>query len=386
MTEPDNVVSLIPREPATAATGATALHVLDRVEDFLARFVAYPSDDARVAHALWIAHTWLMDEWEETPRVFFSSPEAGSGKSRALDVTEPLVPRPVKAVNVTPAYLVRKVSDPAGLPTILYDEIDTVFGGKAREGTEDIRAFLNAGYRKGTSIGRVRTRGNEHVPEDLPAFCAVALAGIDNLPDTISSRCVIVRMRRRAPDQKIDKWRHRDNFPEGLVIGTELAKWASRNRKRVGRPQMPDGVEDRNADVWEPLLAVADLAGGDWPRRARVAAVAHVAAAKGMRETVGIRLLSDLRSVFADVDRLSTTEILDRLHKIEGAPWGDWYGGKITARWLSDNLARYEVSPRTIRIGDRTPKGYLASDLVDSWRRYVDPAIEPGVSQPPAIA
>ena len=359
--------------PRGSATSATALHVLDQVEDFLARFVAYPSDDERVAHVLWVAHTWFMDEWEETPRLFFSSPEPGSGKSRALDVTEPLIPRPVKAVNVTPAYLVRKVSDPEGRPTILYDEIDTVFGGKPREGTEDIRAFLNAGYRKGTTIGRVRTRGNEHVPEDLPAFCAVALAGIDNLPDTLSSRCVIVRMRRRAPEQRIDKWRHRDNFPEGEAIGKRLAKWADRHRERLGRPVMPDGVEDRAADVWEPLLAVADLAGGDWPRRARVAAVALVAPAGGMRESIGIRLLTDLRSVFGATDRLWTSEILDRLHKIEGAPWGDWYGKPISSRWLSENLARYEVRPKDVRAGSAVRKGYLAADLLDPWRRYVDP-------------
>ena len=105
---------------------------LDDVEQFLRRFVAYPTDHARVAHTLWIGHAWFMDRWESTPRIAFLSPEPGSGKSRCLEVTEPLVPRPVHAVNTTPAYLFRKVSDEAGLPTILYDEIDTVFGPKAK--------------------------------------------------------------------------------------------------------------------------------------------------------------------------------------------------------------------------------------------------------------
>src|SRR5512132_2274078 len=89
--------------------------ILNDVEDFLARFVAYPSEAARIAHTLWIAHCWFMDSWESTPRIAFLSPEPGSGKSRALEVTEPLVPRPVHAVNTTPAYLFRKVSDEAGL-------------------------------------------------------------------------------------------------------------------------------------------------------------------------------------------------------------------------------------------------------------------------------
>ena len=102
--------------------------VLDLVEEYLGRFVAYPSDHARVAHVLWIAHTHRMPAWESTPRIAFLSPEPGSGKSRALEATEPLVPLPVHAVNTTPAYLFRKVADPDGSPTILFDEVDTVFG------------------------------------------------------------------------------------------------------------------------------------------------------------------------------------------------------------------------------------------------------------------
>ena len=91
--------------------------LLDDIEEFLVRFVVYPSEHERRAHVLWIAHTWLMDCWDSTPRIAFLSPEPGSGKSRALEVTEPLVPRPVHAVNTTPGYLFRKVSDSDGRPT-----------------------------------------------------------------------------------------------------------------------------------------------------------------------------------------------------------------------------------------------------------------------------
>jgi hypothetical protein len=61
--------------------------LLDDIDDYLARFVVYPSEHERRAHALWIAHTWLMECWESTPRFAFLSPEPGSGKSRALEVT-----------------------------------------------------------------------------------------------------------------------------------------------------------------------------------------------------------------------------------------------------------------------------------------------------------
>ena len=126
--------------------------LLDDVETFLARFVAYPSEHARVAHTLWIAHTWFMDCMGIHPAHRVPVPEPGSGKTRALEVTEPLVPRPVHAVNTTPAYLFRKVSDPRRPPTILYDEIDTVFGPKAKD-NEDIRGMLNAGHRRGADGG-----------------------------------------------------------------------------------------------------------------------------------------------------------------------------------------------------------------------------------------
>ena len=145
--------------------------LLDEVEAFLARFVAYPSEHARVAHVLWIVHAHRMDLWESTPRIAFQSPEPGSGKSRALEVTELLVPRPVHAVNTTPAYLFRKVADEAGAPTVLYDEIDTVFGPRAKD-NEDIRGLLNAGHRKGAVAGRCVVRGKIVETEELPAYCA----------------------------------------------------------------------------------------------------------------------------------------------------------------------------------------------------------------------
>jgi phage/plasmid primase-like uncharacterized protein len=98
------------------AAALTPLCILDGVHAFVGRFVAYPSEHAHVAHTLWIAHTHLMDAWESTPRLAALSPEPSSGKTRVLEVTETLVPHPVEAINTTPAYLFRKVSDPAGLP------------------------------------------------------------------------------------------------------------------------------------------------------------------------------------------------------------------------------------------------------------------------------
>jgi hypothetical protein len=175
--------------------------LFDDVHAFLGRFIAYPSAHAQVAHVLWVAHTHLMAIWEATPRLAFLSPEPASGKTRALEISELLVPRPVEAVNVSASYLFRKVGDAAGLPTILYDEIDTVFGPKAKE-NEELRGLLNAGHRRGAVAGRCVVRGRTVETEEIPAYCAVALAGLGDLPDTILTRSVIVKMRRRAANRK----------------------------------------------------------------------------------------------------------------------------------------------------------------------------------------
>jgi len=344
--------------------------LLDSVDAFLARFVAYPSEHARIAHVLWIAHSHFMDCWESTPRIAFLSPEPGSGKSRCLEVTEPLVPRPVHAVNTTPAYLFRKVSDEAGPPTILYDEIDTVFGPKAKD-NEDIRGMLNAGHRKGAVAGRCVVRGKIVETEELPAYCAVALAGLNDLPDTIMSRSVVVRMRRRAPNEKVEPWRLRINAPQAKPIRDALAAWAAESAERITWPELPPEIQDRNADVWEALVAVADLAGGVWPKRARVAAVALVADSMAGAPSIGVQLLADLRIIFAGRDALSTEAILTALHKMEERPWNDLRGKPVDARWLSRQLSKYGVKSGTVRFEDSTPKGYKAEDLHDPWTRYV---------------
>jgi hypothetical protein len=299
-----------------------------------------------------------MDAWDSTPRIAFLSPEPGSGKSRALEVSELLVPNPVQAVNVTPAYLFRKVGE--GHPTLLYDEIDTVFGPKARE-NEEIRGLLNAGHRRGAVAGRCVVKGKS------AAYCAVALAGLGGLPDTILSRSVIIKMRRRAPGETIEPFRRRDEEAAGTALRKRVEAWARTIREDMARarPKLPATVTDRDADVWEPLLSVAEAAGSDWPERARVAAVALVALSKESTPSLGLRLLADLRQVFGEADVLATETILTHLHALEESPWADIRGKPLDSRGLANRLREYEIKPKVVRIGDSTPRGYERSAFQD---------------------
>jgi hypothetical protein len=347
--------------------------IIQEVYDFLGRFIIYPSEAAHVAHTLWVGHTFFMDHWDSTPRIAFLSPEPGSGKSRALEVTEPLVNRAVHAVNTTPAYLFRKVSDESGMPVILYDEIDTVFGPKAKD-NEDVRGLLNAGHRKGAIAGRCVVRGANVVTEELPAYCAVALAGLNDLPDTLYTRSVIVRMRRRAPDEKTEPWRNRIHKPLGEAIRARLQVWAEDQKVKASLvepywPDMPEGVDDRNADIWEALLWVADAAGGPWPEWGRVAAVALVADSKAGLPSMGVRLLMDLRDVFGPFDQMFSEDIIRALLKIDDAPWSDIHGRELDHRGLARRLSAYGVKSKNIREGAHVAKGYRREDLYDPWMR-----------------
>ena len=357
--------------------------LLADVHQFLGRFVAYPSAHAHTAHTLWIAHTHAMEAWDSTPRIAFLSPEPGSGKTRALEVSEILTPNPVEAVNVTPAYLFRKVGAEEGAPTILYDEIDTVFGPKAKD-NEEIRGLLNAGHRRGAVAGRCVVQGKTVVTEEIPAYCAVALAGLGWLPETLLSRSIVIRMRRRAPTETIEPYRRRDRIEEGHELRNRLTGWAVAKGKILyaARPAMPAGIEDRNADVWEALFAIADLAGGAWPKSAREAAVALIAAGREEEPSLGIRLLGDLRAVFTaypDKEALATAVIIAGLVAMEEAPWSNLRQGKgdrerpLDARGLALRLRQYGIKRVTFRDGTGTPKGYRRVDLEDAWMRYLHP-------------
>jgi Protein of unknown function (DUF3631) len=343
---------------------------------FLGRFIAYPSEHAQFAHALWIMHTHLMEAWDSTPRIAFLSPEPGSGKTRALEISELMVPNAVEAVNMSPAYVFRRIGAEIGLPTLLIDEVDALFTGKSQAG-EEIRALLNAGHRRGAMVGRCVIHGKTVTTEESPAFCAVALAGLGFLPDTLMSRSVIIKMRRRAPNETVEPYRRRDHAPEGEMLRDRIDAWAATlvdDIKRA-RPKMPPGVEDRAADCWEPLLAVADAAGGHWPEIARVAAVTLVAVAKEVNPSLGIRLLEDIRTAFGGDDRLSTEQLLHRLIALPESSWGNLKGKPLDDRGLALRLRKYDVRPKTIRIGTTTPRGYERADFEDAWARYLSPPL-----------
>jgi len=249
--------------------------------------------------------------------------------------------RKMAAINMSPSTPFRSVECEDGLPTILFDEIDTVFGPKAKKENEEIRGLLNAGHRRGKKTYRTVMFGQKATVEGIEAFSAVAMAGIGWLPDTLLGRSIIIRMRRRHDGESIEPFRYRVHAPQGHQIYIMVQVWAEAQPQEISTwPEMPEAVQDRAADAWESLLAVADAIGGKWPVLARNAAVALLSEAGENEPSLGSRLLIDLKIVFKNATALSSKQILQDLQALDESPWRDLKGKPLDERGLAHRLRR----------------------------------------------
>jgi len=375
--DPASILDDMIADRGGAAAVAAAEHPLDDVEAYVGRFCVFRDVHALVAVTLWAAHAHMVEKFHTSPRLLLSSPEAGSGKTRVLEVLDLLVPEPLFCLNAKPAAIFRTLA--TRQITLLVDEVDAIFSRRGAEGdNEDLRAMLNAGYKRGASIPRCV--GPRHDVQQFEVFCATAMAGLGDVPETIMSRSVIIRMRKRAAHERAEPFRSREQEGPGHALRARLARWALKVADSCGCawPTMPDGIVDRPAEAWEPLIAVADAAGGDWPTRARAACVALCEVAADRRATLGVRLLSDLRIIFGDADALHTKTILERLHNGEGleadAPWGDLHGKPIAERAMATMLKKYDVASVKVKVGGLALQGYRRDHLWDAWQRYLPSA------------
>jgi len=352
--------------------------VLDEVRGFLSRFSVFPDEHCAPTLALWCAHTHAVEQFYVTPRLILDSAEPGSGKTRVLEVAQHLVAAPEMTISATTAALFRLVS--MGPITILFDEVDALFN-QAGGANEDLRGLLNAGYKRSATIARCVGDAKTMKVQRFPVYAPAALAGIAGaMPATITTRAITIHMRRRRADEPVEPFRERHVAGQAQPIRDELAGWVESTGTRLGdaQPEMPEGVTDRAAEIWEPLLAIADTAGGHWPDTAR-AACRHFVLDSGPQPTsLGVRLLADLRELYTRqrTDRLPTTTLLTELRKLEEAPWGDLEGKPLDARRLATLLRRYGVTPHDLRLPGGVVKGYRTegpAGLADAWDRYLPP-------------
>lgn len=240
-----------------------------------------------------------------------------------------------------------------------------------------IRGLLNAGHQRAMAFV-LRTVGDDYEPRLFRVWSAKVVALIGKLWPTLDDRAIEVRMRRRTAGEEVERLRL-DRLDELEPIRRKTWTWAQNHIDilREADPSVPHTLHDRAADNWRPLLAIADLAGGMWPQKAR--ACAELYSSEAQEDSAGVELLTDIREIFSHkaADRIRTSDLLAELVKLEERPWAEWRHGKqLSPVQLARLLKPFDIRPKDLwftLIGSKgqTAKGYLAARFEDAFRRYL---------------
>lgn len=367
----DNVATSINQAPNEGAA------LLDDIVAAFRRHLALPPHAAE-AMALWMLFAHSFEAWGYSPRLVFTSPGAGCGKTTALEMLKLLCPGGKLIVNASEAYVFHTTDERKGQPlTILLDECDTFFQDKPT-----LTGVLNSGFQPGSVVGRCEkdAQGNFRTREyAIEAPIAAAGIGDDWLWDALRSRSIVVRMKKPRADEPYEKFRAHRHGPELQKLAHRAAQWAQQNIAALRRatPQTPDALRGRAADVWEPLIAIAGHVGGRWPKLARRIALAM----SGHSEPLsgGTTLLAAIRSIFRDrcTDRLSSEELCAALGELGDDPWA----ASLDPSQAAALLKPYEIEPKRIKFNGNQLRGYTREQFEDAWARSLPPEGD-GVTPP----
>ena len=345
--------------------------LLDEIVKIMRRYLILPDSGAE-AIALWSVYSYAHDLFDISPSLIISSPVKRCGKTQTIKTISEIVSRPLTTSNISTSAIFRVIE--VSRPTLLMDEAENYIHGD----NEDMCSVLNSGHTRATAFV-VRTVGDDHEPRKFSTYTPMVIALIGKLTDTLEDRGIIVRMQRRRSDERVERFRESRVPPDLLVLGRKAARWIADHQEllREADPQLPDGLDDRAQDKWFPLVAIADLAGGEWPERARDAALALSGEKVESADSAKILLLEDLRDLFEKrkTNHIFSADICVELAEMEDRPWPEHRKGKpITPRQLSILLKHFEISPKSIRIGLEAKKGYDFSDFEDAFSRYIPPS------------
>ncbi|WP_322629938.1 DUF3631 domain-containing protein [Halothiobacillus sp.] len=345
--------------------------LLDDVVAVIRRFIV-AEPETMTAAALWIASTWFIEVAQVAPLAVITAPEKRCGKSQLLTLIGKLSRRPMTASSISPAALFRSID--AWQPTLLIDETDALL-----KDNEELRGLLNAGHTRDSAYV-IRVVGDDFTPTKFSVWGCKALSGIGHIADTLMDRAVILELRRKLPHEQVDRLRYAET---GLFdgIATKLARFMVDYSEsvRIARPDLPEALNDRAQDNWEPLLAIADVAGGSWPEHARQAALAIAGKAdEGAIQSTGVELLTDISDVFEITRRarITTADLIQELCSDDEKPWATYSRGKpLSPRQLGRKLKGYGIQSKNMKVGyDSVKKGFDRSQFTEAFARYLPPS------------
>ena len=347
-------------------TPVNGSELLNEIEQIFSRHLILP-DHAAPALALWVMHAYAFDAFFTSPLLAITSPVKRCAKTLLLIVAGALVPRRLFASNVTAAVLFRVIEKHA--PTLLIDEADTFLSD-----SDTLRGVINSGHTRTTAIV-IRSSGDDHDPRVFSTWCPKAIASIRELPDTLADRSIEIAMQRKSKTETVEPLRGDRIDTTCEPIRQKAARWADDHLEelRTADPEMPASLHDRAADCWRPLLSIADLAGGDWPEKARTSAE-HLSGQPldTAAEDINLQLLTDAKEVFGESSFLSSTELADGLAALDSRPWGDWRGKPITTRAVANRLRPFGIYPdRKRNSSNEQQRGYYRDRFEDPWNRYL---------------
>jgi hypothetical protein len=350
-----------------AAHSAALFNLLSALYDLIRTYLVI-SEAQCVVIALWVVHTYYIDAFDRTPYLHISSAEKRSGKTLLLEILALLVYNPWFTSNASTAAIARKIA--SAMPTVLIDEADTFLLGTG-ERAELLRGVLNAGFAKSGTYSRVCGAGEV---VDLSVFCAKVIAGLECLPDTVADRSIPVKMKRATVEERRRRYdRHEvEHVTSGLRA--QLLAHTEGSPPAFVRPALIEQLNDRQNDIVEPLLAIANLAGGGWPEKARAALLELFTTDVDDYQNTGTQLLDDIRDIFDETgfEGIQTKELIRQLREREESPWSDYHHGKaLTANALARILKPYKIQTRVWWEVLRTVRGYQRRDFEDAWRRYL---------------
>jgi hypothetical protein len=343
----------------------------NEIKEFFRKYLWLKDERYYDVLTCFVLATYRVEDFDVATYLFFFGPYK-SGKSRALELLQLLCYRGIKCENTKLAgiyYLSDKFK-----PTHLYDETQKY---NRREHSEIIE-LLDSGQRRPGVVVRLEKGINEKFePHPYEVFGFKALAGRDPFHRSLTSRCIIIHMR-KAP-KRMPKLRYSKAAEEVKEIRSKLLMYRFKSLgKSLTSVDDSAFMDDRNAEIFEPLLTVAP----DGIKPVLLSLGKEIEDEEAEEEKSGFEaqvlhaffnvrkglLEQSCKDESIEPDKISIIDVAKELSSEGDDP-------KQLARYIGRTLSRFGF--KKVRIGHKGIRGYrwdddLAKDLASRYLEKID--------------